>query len=226
MLFRSYDTANDPHQINYLAADPKQADRIKKMRKLLRAWMLEVKDMGFIPECDLAGRIKGTTAYELSRSDKAPPIERIIDAAELVGAGSKEAIGKQIKLLKDADSAVRYWAAVGLRAIGRKGVPIFISLEPAMDDSSPAVRIEAAWGMVDMGMGGKGLALLARELEGADSRAAVRAARALQMLGEKARPALPAMQRALKASGKKKGDGAMFVRFALTPAVKVLAKQD
>ena len=79
--------------------------------------------------------------------------------------------------------------------------------------------------MVDLGKGEQALGLLAGELEGADTRAAVRAARALQMLGDKARPALPAMQRALKAAGRKGGDGAMFVRFALTPAVKALAKR-
>ena len=203
-----YDTANDPHQINNLAGDPKQAARVTEMRKLLRAWMLDVKDMGFIPECDLAERIKGTTAYELARSDKAPPLERIIDAAELVGSG---ATAKQVKLLTDSDSAVRYWAAVGLRASGAK------SIAGAIKDSSPAVRIEAAWAMAD-------LDVLTRELEGFNARSAVRAARALQMLGEKARPALPAMQRALKTIGKKKGDGAMFIRFALTPAVKALTK--
>ena len=222
-----YDTANDPHQINNLAADPKQADRVKKMRKLLRAWMLDVKDMGFIPECDLAGRIKGTTAYELARSNNAPPFERIIDAAEFVGIWPK-AVNIQLKLLKDADSAVRYWAAVGLRASRPRGVRdrlVAQALTDAMDDSSPAVRIEATWALVDIAKNDKALALLARELEGADSRAAVRAARALQMLGEKARPALPAMQRALKAAGRKKGDGAMFVRFALTPAVKALTKR-
>ena len=212
-----YDTANDPHQINNLAGDPKQADRIKKMRKLLRDWMLDVKDMGFIPECDLAGRIKGATAYELARSDNAPPLERIIDAAELVGAGG-EAIDKQIKLLEDADPAVRYWAAVGLRAAGSKAIL------GAMDDSAPAVRIEAAWTMADLTGDKKALTLLSTELEGSNARAAVRAARALQMLGEKARGALPAMRQALKASSQKKGDGAMFLRFALTPAVKALVK--
>jgi arylsulfatase A-like enzyme len=212
-----YDTANDPHQINNLASDPQQTARVKKMRKLLRAWMLDVKDMGFIPECDLAERIKGTTAYELARSDKAPPLEQIIDAAELVGSGG-EATDKQLKLLKDADSAVRYWAAVGLRAAGSKAIL------GAMGDSAPAVRIEAAWAMADLTGDKKALTLLSTELEGANARAAVRAARALQMLGEKARPALPAIQRALKTVGKKRGDGAMFVRFALTPAVKALAK--
>jgi len=211
-----YDTANDPHQINNLAADPKKARRVREMRSLLRGWMRRVKDMGFIPECDLAGRIKGTTAYELARSDKAPPLARIMDAAELVG--DDKAMDKQIKLLKDPDSAVRYWAAVGLRAAGAKAIG------QAINDPAPAVRIEAAWAMADLTGDKKALTLLSTELEGSNARAAVRAARALQMLGEKARGALPAMQRVLKAAGKKKGDGAMFVRFALTPAVKALTK--
>jgi arylsulfatase A-like enzyme len=178
-----YDTANDPHQINSLASDPKQADRLKEMRKLLRAWMLDVKDMGFIPEEDLAVRIKGTTAYDLARSDKAPPIERIIDAAELVGVTGR-AMNQQIKLLKDPDPAVRYWAAVGLRASGPNAILVARALGAAMKDPAPAVAIEAAWALVDLGAG--------------------------------------AMQRALKATIGKGGDGAMFIRFALTPAIEAL----
>jgi len=219
-----YDTADDPHQINNLASDPKQADRIKAMRKLLRKWMLDAKDMGFIPEEDLAGRIEGTTAYELARSKNAPPIERIIDAAELVGAGG-QAINTQIGLLKDKDSAVRYWAAVGLRALGPKAILTVGPLNGVLEDPAPAVSIEAAWALADLGMKDKPLAILVKHLEGPDKRAAVRAARALQMLGEKARPALPAMQKALKATIGRGGDGAMFIRFALTPAVKALTPQ-
>ncbi len=216
-----YDTANDPHQITNLASDPKQADRLKEMRKLLRKWMLDVKDMGFIPEEDLAVRIKGTTAYDLARSDKAPPIERIIDAAELVGVTGR-AMNQQIKLLKDPDPAVRYWAAVGLRASGPNAILAARALGSAMKDPAPAVAIEAAWVLIDLGAGAKPLDVLVKYLEGPDRRAAVRAARALQMLGPKARPAMGAMQRALKATIGKGGDGAMFIRFALTPAVEAL----
>ena len=220
-----YDTANDPHQINNLAADPKQARRIKEMRKLLRAWMLEVKDMGFIPECDLDTRIEGTTAYDLARSDRAPPIERIIDAAELVGTGPA-AMDKQIKLLKDPDSAVRYWAVIGLKALGVKaGGPAAKALSIARGDLSPPVHIEASWACVDIGENSdEALMFLSVHLQSRNEHMAVRAARALQMLGEKARGALPTMQKVLKAVDKKRGDGAMFVRFALTPAVKALTK--
>ncbi len=218
-----YDTAADPHQVRNLAGSPQQKRRLEEMRKHLRAWMLETKDLGFLPECDLAARSASSTPYELARGGKAPPLEGIIAAAELVGAGPG-AIGKQRKLLKDADSAVRYWGAVGLRALGEKARPAVDVLTAVLGDTSPAVRIEAAWALVDLGAADQALPLLAKELEGADKRAAVRAARALQMLGEKARLVMPAMQRALKATGGAGGDPAMFIRFALTPAVKALAK--
>ena len=79
--------------------------------------------------------------------------------------------------------------------------------------------------LVDLGKADKALPLLVKELEGVDKRAAVRAARALQMLGEKARAALPAMQQALKSAARGRGDPPMFIRFALTPAVKALTKR-
>ncbi|MBL7133799.1 MAG: sulfatase-like hydrolase/transferase [Phycisphaerae bacterium] len=220
-----YDTANDPHQVSNLAGSPQQKQRLEKMRKLLRAWILATKDLGFLPECDLAARSAASTAYEMARGGSAPPLERIIAAAELVGAGPA-AMDDQRKLLKDADSAVRYWAAVGLHALGKKARPAAGALTAALGDSSPPVRVEAAWALVDLAKADKALPLLAKELEGADKRGAVRAARALQMLGEKARPVLPVMQRALKASRGARGDTPMFIRFALTPAVKALAERN
>lgn len=149
-------------------------------------------------------------------------MERIVTAAELVGTGpaSMEA---QIKLLKDADSAVRYWAAVGLRALGEEARPAIDALAAAMADESPAVRIEAAWALVDLGRNDKALELLAKELESADANAATRAARALEMLGERARPVLPTMQRVLKPPrGRRRPP--TYVRFALDAAVRGLTR--
>jgi len=214
-----YDTGNDPHQIDNLARSPKHAERIDRMRKLLRKWMIETKDLGFIPECELAAGTKGTTPYEKARSNKPFPLERILSAAELVGGGPK-VMDRQVKLLKDADAAVRYWAAVGLRALGKKALPAADALTAALGDASPAVRIEAAWALVDLDKGDRALELLRTELLGADKRAAIRAARALQMLGAKARPALGAMRQALEKG--RRQSGYLYVRFALTPAVKAL----
>jgi len=217
-----YDTANDPHQIHNLADRPEHRQRLGAMRKLLRGWILKGRDLGFLPELDMIARGRGSTPYEMARSKGPYPLERILGAAELVGAGP-EAMGRQIGLLaKDTDPAVRYWAAVGLHALGRLADKATPALIAAMSDASAAVRIEAAWALAELGRPDRALPLLTKELAGADRRAAIRAARALQMLGPVARPALPAMKRALAAARKGKGDPAMFIRFALDPAVEKL----
>jgi len=216
-----YDTANDPHQVRNLASDPAQKDRLAAMRSQLRRWLLERRDLGFLPELDMARRSRRTTPYEMGRGGRIYPLETILDAAELVGAGPG-AIGRQSVLLRHADNAVRYWAVVGLRALGNKARAAAPALSKALRDPSAAVRIEAAWALADLGGPDRALTLLQRELNGTDRRAALRAARALQMLGKKAYPALSAMKRALNASRSGRGDNAMFIRFALEPAVKAL----
>ena len=221
-----YDTANDPHQVRNLASDPARADRLAAMRSLLRSWLLEKRDLGFLPECDMAVRSRGATPYDMARNGRAYPLETILDAAELVGAGPA-AMGRQMTLLNHADPAVRYWAVVGLRALGAKARVALAALAKVLADRASAVRIEAAWALADLGQTHRAaaLALLQNELVNPhDRRAALRAARALQMLGPNARPALPAMMRALRTARTARGDNAMFIRFALDPAVKALGE--
>ena len=216
-----YDTANDPHQVRNLASDPARKDRLAKMRSLLRRWIIESRDLGFLPELNMAARSRRSTPYEMARNGRAYRLETILDAAELVGAGPG-AMARQTILLQHVDSAVRYWAVVGLHALGDRARAAMPTLARALRDASPAVRIEAAWALADLGSADRALALLRRELDSTDRRAALRAARALQMLGPKARPVLSAMKRALIRARSGRGDAAMFIRFALDPAVKAL----
>ncbi len=219
-----YDTANDPHQINNLAESPAHTQRLAAMRKLLRKWMIDTRDLGLLPEWDMARRAGRSTPYAMARAARGYPLETILAAAELVGAGPA-AMPRQITLLGHADSAVRYWAVVGLRALGDKARLAVPALTKALADDSPVVRVEVAWALVDLGPGEQADALnvLRKALADRDGRVALRAARALQMLGPKAKPALTAMKRALATSKRGRGDSAMFIRFSLDPAVKVLS---
>jgi len=160
----------------------------------------------------------------MAQQSDAYPLEKILDAAELVGMG-EGSMPKQIERLKDTDVAVRYWAVIGLHAQGQQARPAVSALKTALDDPAPAVRIEAAWALADLGETGKPLDLLAKELDSSDKRVALRAARALQMLGPKSKPALPAMRKALSAAKKGRGDGNMFIKFSLEPAVEALRKK-
>ena len=65
------------------------------------------------------------------------------------------------------------------------------------------------------------LKVLEASLRSADPHEALAAARTLQLLGPKARPALAAMKEAL-AAATEAGSHAMYMRFSLKPGVAVL----
>ena len=70
-----YDTLADPHEINNLAADPKHADTLKRMRRALADWQKETKDLGLIPEAELQARMRPggvtpVTAAPVARLEK------------------------------------------------------------------------------------------------------------------------------------------------------------
>ena len=70
-------------------------------------------------------------------------------------------------------------------------------LRPHLQDSTASVRIAADEALVRHADDAAALDLLAAEINSRNERAATRAARALELLGEKARPKLAAMQDAL-----------------------------
>ena len=65
--------------------------------------------------------------------------EKIMGTADLASSLDKAATPELEKRLKDPDSAVRYWAALGLLMRGIKQ-----PLENSLTDASPYVRIVAA----------------------------------------------------------------------------------
>ena len=215
-----YDTASDAHNIRNLAASPGHRPVLERMRARLTQWMAETRDVAFLPEAELARRSAGTTPYAMALARDKYGQERIVAAASLVGTG-KAALAEQIELLDDDDAAVRYWAAVGLRAQGTAAASARAALRKALGDNAPAVRIEAAGALAALGETEAALALLTKELRQGSPDARVHAARTFQMLGRQALGALPALKKAL-AAAKGKGNAAMYVRFALNAAVRRL----
>lgn len=215
-----YDSQSDPHQIRNLATSPEHRAILERMRTAHRQWIRETRDLGFLPEPEVWQRSAGSAPYEMARHADKYPQERIVEAASLVGRLAS--LARQIELLKDSDSAVRYWAAIGLRAQGPQAAKARDALVAALSDSSASVRIEAAGVLAAQGESSEALRVLTAELSSPSPDAAVRAARALQLLGDKARPALPAMQAALEKAQQGQGDPAMYIRFALEPAAKGL----
>lgn len=221
-----YDTLADPHQIHDLATSPEHKDVLDRMRREHTRWILETRDLGVLPEAESWRQSAGTTPYAMARQPGVFPLPRITATARLVG--EPDALSRQVDLLADDDAAVRYWAAVGLRAQGAAAADAREALAAALGDKSPTVQVEASGVLVSLDGNAAALDVLTAALASESGDVALHAARTLQLLGSQARPALPAMQAALRAAKPphRTPDFAMFLRFALEPAVEKLSEQE
>ncbi|MEO9476195.1 MAG: sulfatase [Cyclobacteriaceae bacterium] len=109
-----YDTENDPWEVNNLAENPAYAGVLDEMRAANRAWILEVRDTGFVPEQMMSDFVKGTgmPAYDLMRSEQID-LPVILDWAERASFDTD--VCAFLKGLNSENSIVQFWAAIGLR---------------------------------------------------------------------------------------------------------------
>ncbi|NLX96200.1 MAG: sulfatase-like hydrolase/transferase [Rhodopirellula sp.] len=215
-----YDTEKDPQQLDNLAGLPEYREVLERMRQAHGQWIEETRDLGFLSETDSRLRSEGATPYEMARQPEEYPQQRIVTAAGLVGR--PDALGRQEALLGDADAAVRYWAAAGLRAQGNAAASAAPALRKALADPSAAVRIEAAGALVAIGDDEKALQTLATELQGKSADAAVHAARTLQLLGKRSRPLRRTIETVLRQAPQSEfpPDTRLYLRFSLEPLVQ------
>jgi uncharacterized sulfatase len=140
-----YDLQTDRDEVKNLAASPQQQAVLRKLRAALGQLALRIRDVGFLPESELHRRSSGTTMYDLGHDAQKYPLEKIMamaDAASLLRPGATAQLGRG---LKDGDSAVRYWAAMGLLMRGQAAVEKQrVELRAALNDEVPAVRMPAA----------------------------------------------------------------------------------
>lgn len=208
-----YDTAADPHQTRNLAGDPGYGPVLERLRTRLRKWIAETRDLGFLPESEAWSRSGEGTPVDVARDPARYPLERILDAADLVGRG-EDAVPLMIGRLSDPDAAVRTWAATALAALGPRAAPVAGAIENALRDASPAVRIEAAGALARTGRVDRALPVLLKELFSEDLDVALHACRTIELLGAAARDAAPAMRAIRERSSKGEGDRHMFLRFS------------
>ncbi len=150
---------------------------------------------------------------DAARDEGVYPLARVLDTAESVGRSGESP--EFARRLADANPTVRYWAIVGLRAAGDEAVAHKPAIERALADPSVPVQVEAA-GILARWGDRQAVAHLAAVLRAGDEHAQTHAARTLQLLGEKARGALPEMKEALKLDN-------MFIRFSMEAAVEALS---
>ncbi|MHB8900055.1 MAG: sulfatase-like hydrolase/transferase [Thermoguttaceae bacterium] len=147
-----YDLETDRDEVNNLAASPEHRGVLERLRAAHREHLARVRDVCFLPEIELHARSAGSTPYELARDPAKYPFDKIVGAAGLASNLNASAGPALAGLLKDSDSAVRYWGALGLFMRGGDAVTRnAASLERALADESPAVRIVAAQALAAYG---------------------------------------------------------------------------
>ena len=147
-----YDLQSDPDEVRNLAGSPTHRPVLEKLRAAQLAQATQIRDVCFLPEGEIHSRAQGSTPYEMARDDTKYPLQRIYAAADLASRLEPAALPRLRTLITDSDSAVRYWAALGFLMRGQDGVADGQSvLRPALNDSSPYVRVVAAQSLAGYG---------------------------------------------------------------------------
>ncbi len=140
-----YDLTNDRDEVNNLATSPAHQQVLDRLRQALDAQIMRIRDVGFLPEAELHHRAEGTNPYDMAHDDARYPLARILKAAKLASSMRPDVTQQLAHDLKDSDSAIRYWGAMGLLMRGREAVDSARqSLLDALKDPSANVRIAAA----------------------------------------------------------------------------------
>jgi N-sulfoglucosamine sulfohydrolase len=220
-----YDTQADPHQLHNLADRAEHREQQERLRGELIRWMTDSRDAGFLTEPQVWQRIgQNSTPLEMARDATLYPLDDFLRAASLVGRDG--VWDEQVKLLKHDDDGVRYWAAMGLHAAATGGQlssrPVRSAMQEQLADPSPVVRIELAAALMALGPHDDALAVLTKDLGHDRPDVVLHAARAAELLGERARPLLPTMRKTLEQarSNEQRGDMPMFIRFSLEAALE------
>jgi arylsulfatase A-like enzyme len=198
-----YDLQNDPDEVMnliFLPSTGKTPDALKRFREAQLEHALKVRDVGLLPEDEIHRRSAFRTPYELGHDAKNYPLERILATAELASSLTSEGAGKLADTLKDDDSAVRYWSALGLLIHGGGAVTRHAAtLRELLKDESPSVRVVAAEALGQFGTKDDVDASLKVLLELGHPKknsiyVSLAALNALDRLGEKTRPVLATLR--------------------------------
>jgi len=196
-----YDVIADPHNVHNLADDPAYENEIKRFRKANRDHILEITDVGFIPEARLIEITQKAPAYTYARSGDYP-LGRILKIAELASWGNKDNRSQFIAHLKDKDPVVRYWAVIGLVILKEESRPAQEYLLALKNDPDISVRIAVAEALYTIGNRQDAIAILAKALDSENLMARVQALNVVDLMGTQATPLLPKIKEVLETSKK------------------------
>jgi len=183
-----YDSMIDPHMMHNVIHEPEYFHVVRRMRSRLHTGMLETRDLGILEETEILQRAASHNSHwELAQSLK--NYERILETADLQVQG-EAAIPELLARVTDSDSAVRFWAVLGLVALQSDDAKVVSAFKVATRDESISVGITAAEGLFNLGRYEDGLPVIIAALQHPIPAARVRAACVLDTQPPNANPKL------------------------------------
>ncbi len=193
-----YDLQKDPQQLQNLIDNPEFADIQEELETMLVRWMLEIQDLGIIPEAEMHARKGDQSPYTAQRAGELIPDYRSLLAVALafsaLPADEIDPEKFQQESLGESDWLAAYWVCHWAIRHGEAGVKkVEPFLQQCLQSPSPIVRVTAAEALGQYGSAADLQAALPVLLDYADLRqhdvhTAVAAWNTLDFLGEKAAP--------------------------------------
>jgi arylsulfatase A-like enzyme len=147
-----YDLQKDPDEVNNLANVAAYQEIKTRLATAQHDHALKIHDVGFIPEGERLRRANKGSLYELGHNEKKYPLARVLETAELASLLEPTALPALKKATQDSDSAVRYWAVLGILMRGSNAVTASrAELQQAIKDSCIEVQITAAQALAQFG---------------------------------------------------------------------------
>ncbi|PCJ58722.1 MAG: sulfatase [Candidatus Hydrogenedentota bacterium] len=139
-----YDLEADPHTIHNLIDSQKHGGVINELRGVLDAHLMEIRDLGFMPEPDWQERRGDVAPYTLAQDRDAYDLQAVHQVALLASKRDANNVSALQTHLKNDDPAIRYWAMLGIYMTGSDAVKNSLTdLRPLLTDVSPSARITA-----------------------------------------------------------------------------------
>ncbi len=136
-----YDLKNDPYELNNLAMDPDFHEVKSRQRNKLKEYILNTRDLGFLYESEMVRRSEGAPPYYLGLDEGKYNLDRIYQAAEVVGSSNLNEIRD---LLTDKDPGVQFWGIMAAKQLENIAIDEFTPIFQTLSESqSPAVSISA-----------------------------------------------------------------------------------
>jgi N-sulfoglucosamine sulfohydrolase len=215
-----YDCIADPDNIVNLLADelnPGQRAALKRLRGAYAKTRSEILDVGALPESVMRDHVReeGAPIRDIleGKTSHAPDLDAAWAAADVVGKQDRDLL---VKAAGSPNAADRYWALVGMRVDFADDPTLHDLAASHLTDTAADVRIEAASWLAESSKKyrNRALQILIRDTALDDWWSALRACRAIELLGPKAESLLPRMKKLYAKHRNQSGDQSFFLAFS------------